>query len=532
MSVPRVAVVGSGPAGIACAKALARRGARVEMIDVGERLAPDRATLKQRLAAAAPAEWRAEDRAAAADNPTMRGEVFPRKFLFGGEELLRGQHEDAPVAADWPIIAQSFAAGGLSVAWGAALLPVDGADMSDWPFGRAALDDSFARVLGDLPLAARADDLSRSFPLYGKPERSLPLPGALRALLADLDRRRLPDDFRFGQARLAVHTEAHEAGRGCQSCGLCLSGCPYGAIHTMAAEIEVLKRRDVIDYRDGLMALSVREDARGPLLELRDLASGTDHEERFDATFVAAGAFGSLRIALASQRAFDEPVTMRDSQKFILPLLRLRRAPVDWPRAMTLPGVFLDYKARALSDHWIHAQVSGMNGYVLDRLRSGADAPVWRRALLRPIVERLLVAWCGLHSDHSASVEARLRAGDGARPAILRLEMRSHPRVTAAIRTAARQLAATSWRFGTLAVTPLLQAASVGGGNHLGGCLPMRRSPAGRWETDELGRLQAWRRVHFVDGAVLPSIPATTLALTIMANADRIATAAPLERTP
>ncbi|HET6161049.1 MAG TPA: FAD-dependent oxidoreductase [Dongiaceae bacterium] len=526
--MPRVAVVGSGPAGIACAKALARRGAQVDLIDVGERLSADRANLKQRLAAAAPTHWSAADRAAAAENPTMRS-GFPRKFLFGSDELLRGQHAAAPVAADWPIIAQNFAAGGLSVGWGAALLPIDTPDMAAWPFGRAALDASFARVLADLPLAARDDGLSTSFPLYGKSERALPLPGALRDLLTDLGRGNLPADFRFGQARLAVHTEAHEAGLGCQSCGLCLSGCPYGAIHTMTAELETLKRGNAIAYRDGLLALAVREDERGPLLQLCDLAAGTRREDRYDSIFIAAGAFGSLRIALASQQAFDQPVVMRDSQKFILPLLRLKAAPMEWPRALTLPGVFLDFKALDLSDHWIHTQISAMNGYVLERIGCGSDAPAWRRALLRPIAERLLIAWCGLHSDHSATVEAVLAAPDRTSPSTLRLAARPHAEGRSAIRRAAGRLATAGRRFGTLAATPLLQAVPVGGGNHLGGCLPMRRQPAARWDTDELGRLQAWRRIHFVDGAVLPSIPATTLALTIMANADRIAMAAPLE---
>jgi choline dehydrogenase-like flavoprotein len=36
------------------------------------------------------------------------------------------------------------------------------------------------------------------------------------------------------------------------------------------------------------------------------------------------------------------------------------------------------------------------------------------------------------------------------------------------------------------------------------------------------------RRVFVVDGSVLPSIPATTIAFTIMANARRIGRTAPL----
>lgn len=528
---PRVAVVGSGPAGIACARALLRRGVAVEMIDVGERLSPEAAALKQRLSSLAPERWHKADVAAATDNPTMSGTGFPQKYLFGSDQLTRGQHAAAPVEAAWPITAQSFAAGGLSVAWGAALLPITAVDMTGWPIERHELDAPYQRVLRDLPMAARDDDLSAEFPLYGKTERPLPLPAALADLLSDIGRASgVKDRIRFGQARLAVHTEPHEDGMGCQRCGLCLSGCPYGAIHTMAAALDGLRRRDAIRYRDGLMALEVAEDDGGPILKLRDIATGARRDERFDAIFVAAGTLGSLRIALASLQAFAERVTVRDSQKFILPLVRWRATPLDWPRMLALPGVFVDFKAHDLSDHWVHAQISAMNGYLLQRLHCGPDAAGWRRALLRPVIERLLVAWCGLHSDHSGTIETALTPPAAAAPASLTLAARTNAASPAAIRSAARRFARLAWRFGTVVATPMLQAAPIGGGNHLGGCLPMRRQPAGRWDSDTLGRLQYWQRIHFVDGAVLPSIPATTLALTIMANADRIATAAPLDR--
>src|SRR5690606_35923401 len=169
-----------------------------------------------------------------------------------------------------------------------------------------------------------------------------------------------------------------------------------------------------------------------------------------------------------------------------------------------------------------------INGYLLHRLGYEPEAAAWRRTLLRPLAERVLVAWCGLHSDHSGAIEATLTPPASAAPSILRLAARSGVTSEAAIQHAARRLARLALRSGTLALTPMLQTAPIGGGNHLGGCLPMRRHPTGRWDTDTLGRLQRWQRVHFVDGAVLPAIPATTLALTIMANADRIATAAPL----
>ena len=50
----------------------------------------------------------------------------------------------------------------------------------------------------------------------------------------------------------------------------------------------------------------------------------------------------------------------------------------------------------------------------------------------------------------------------------------------------------------------------------------MRLNLKERLETDILGRLYGHKRIHIVDGSIMPSIPATTIALLQMANADRI----------
>jgi len=52
----------------------------------------------------------------------------------------------------------------------------------------------------------------------------------------------------------------------------------------------------------------------------------------------------------------------------------------------------------------------------------------------------------------------------------------------------------------------------------------MSANPSGL-ETDLLGRPQGLKRTHIVDSSVLPSIAATTITFTVMANAHRIGTA-------
>ena len=72
--------------------------------------------------------------------------------------------------------------------------------------------------------------------------------------------------------------------------------------------------------------------------------------------------------------------------------------------------------------------------------------------------------------------------------------------------------------------TPMLIVAPTGRSFHSGGSFPMSANP-GEFQSDVLGRPYGFTRVHAVDSTVFPSIPATTITLSIMANAHRIATA-------
>ena len=74
-------------------------------------------------------------------------------------------------------------------------------------------------------------------------------------------------------------------------------------------------------------------------------------------------------------------------------------------------------------------------------------------------------------------------------------------------------------------ISPMLRAGLPGRGFHTGGTFPMRANP-GPFEVDVLGRPHGFERVHVIDASVFPSLPATTITLSVMANAHRIATAA------
>jgi choline dehydrogenase-like flavoprotein len=74
-------------------------------------------------------------------------------------------------------------------------------------------------------------------------------------------------------------------------------------------------------------------------------------------------------------------------------------------------------------------------------------------------------------------------------------------------------------------VSPAMRVGEPGRGYHTGGTFPMRRNP-GAFEVDLQGRPTGFSRVHLVDASVFPSLPATTITLSVMANAHRIGSVA------
>jgi choline dehydrogenase-like flavoprotein len=124
-----------------------------------------------------------------------------------------------------------------------------------------------------------------------------------------------------------------------------------------------------------------------------------------------------------------------------------------------------------------------------------------------------------LHSDESAAIEMTLKR-DGEKD-FLQLDAQPNPASRVVVKKVLRELFRQSRRLGGMPLAPLLQLAEPGRSFHCGGSLPMRAQPE-NFETDLLGRPRGWSRIHAVDASVLPSVPATTITFSVMANAHRI----------
>jgi len=133
----------------------------------------------------------------------------------------------------------------------------------------------------------------------------------------------------------------------------------------------------------------------------------------------------------------------------------------------------------------------------------------------------MLVAQGFLHSQHSSRIAVRLKKDPGSGTERLELRAELNPAARAQVRKLVFQLCKSARLTGALPLPMMLKFAEPGRSFHCGGAFPMCAAPRG-FQTDLLGRLPGWRRVHAVDATVFPSIPATTITLSAMANAHRI----------
>ncbi len=513
---------------VAAASALVGRGFRPVLLDVG--LGPDAAAveLKRELGETPADHWQPQalHRLKTVDAPSICG--IPRKRWFGSDFPFRALSDDRELEGTGVSMSRSYARGGFSNVWGASFKTPDPVDLMDWPMDLEGLGPHFAAVRTLMGL----DDPSPVSPCEdGGNADSLRLSRQARDLLADARRhgeRLKRAGIRVAPSQLAVRNGHSPGNTGCHYCGLCLFGCPYDCVYSAAKTLEDLRQSDRIDYRPGFLVERIQ--GRGARLQVQVWNLEQARREQFEASLilVGAGVLSTARIVLESLEHFDRPLTILHSDHFTLPFLRFRGSESVFEEELhTLAQLFVEIEDRSIEPRRLHLQIYTFNELYRDLIRQqlGPFAPFSGFAV-RKAVARLLAIFGYLPSQVSSSIELVLESG-GARRILLR--GRPHPRSDEIARRVARKLR-RHWR--QLGGLPLVSRTTVdlpGGGYHSGGIFPMSEEPAFP-RTDLLGRLPEFEHVHLIDASVLPTIPAIPTAVTVMANAHRIASLCPVPR--
>jgi len=526
----KIAVVGSGPSGVAAASALLERGHAVDVLDVGhtpgaasDALAGEVRGAIERGERPGRALYRALQHGpgGAARSPfaglaTLFGRVEAtrsQKRILGSTFVWDGADEAIPVERE--VVTRSLARGGLSNAWGAACYPWRAADFAGWPIAAADLAPHYARAAALLGLEQTKDALERAYPLLGDGVSDAPRnPGSpLERLLArwrERDAELAAAGLAPGRARLAVRSAA------CTRCGLCFYGCAFGAIWHAGQPLERLGVR----YRPGCFVHGFREEPGGVRVHGRAREGALD--ERYDALVLAAGVLSSLRIAADSLALHDRPVPLLDNELYLLPLFAPGAHPgFGFRSRFTLGEAVLAVEAGVVSSRPLHVQLYSFHEFFLAELGDLLRAlPGPLQELAWTALNALALAFVYLPGEDSTRATARVLAA-GAAPGRVSIDAHPQPESRAILARLLAHLRRLRGPLGFWPVPGLVKSTPFGFHGHLAGTLPMRAAP-GPLETEPSGRLAGTARVFVVDPAAFPTLPAQNLTFTAMANALRV----------
>jgi hypothetical protein len=298
-------------------------------------------------------------------------------------------------------------------------------------------------------------------------------------------------------------------------------GCPYGHIYKSGDTVEELKRNPNFSYRPDVVVTAVKESDDHVLISGHHRVSREPLEFRAGRVYLGAGVIPTTRILLRSLSAFEQPVRMLDSQYFLLPAFLTKRISKVRQEALhALSQVFVEIFDKEISPHTIHLQVYSYNDLIGGAVRKmmGPLAKPFDFAA-KELEGRLMLFQGFIHSKHSGSIRATLHQTGGSEQFELKGESNEEARLV--IGQVVRKLIRNASKIGVIPLPMMLQVADPGRSFHVGGSFPMRKQP-GRFETDILGRPSGWTRVHAIDATVFPSVPATTITFSAMANAHRI----------
>ena len=529
----RIAIVGSGLAAVSAAKVLIDRGVKPTLLDCGDLLDTKTSEIVERMSNLHPEKWDRLDVSHVAANESLHNKSFPQKLAFGSDYFYGANEHHQPIITDGIPPPVSYAKGGFSVGWGASVLPPDDKDIKCWPIGNQELKPYFKKVLSDLPYSACDDGLSKVFPLHSTSYDPLDLTLGNNEILKKMQNTRSiadSENISFGQSRLLVQSNKTSSTNGCSYCGYCMSGCVYGYIYKSSQDIDKLVDANLLEYIPNTLVLSVSEAEN--LVEVTMYSKNTSeiHKQIFDKLLLGAGAVNSTRIVLRSKKIFDREIRLLSTVTFIAPMFRAKGIKLDWPNINTQPGIFFEYKNEALSDHWIHTQLSTPNELVLDKLGIDLNKTNILQWLKKRMAEHLLIAHGNLHSDHANGYFIKLMQQTGRDGDVLHTRREQRKTTPIAIRKSVWKLFSLMRKLGCYVMFPFVQDSMKSGGYHVGGTMPMMENPIEETDTNLLGNPKGWQRIHVIDSSIFPSLPGTTIGLLAMANAARIASELDLDQ--
>jgi choline dehydrogenase-like flavoprotein len=512
-----VIVVGSGPAGVSTAIPLVEGGLRVLMVDGGKGpgVPPPKVDfLSARAGDAEQWKWMVGKDFHALN---MRDAVSPKLRAPSQAYVFDGFARDNQIYEEGFRAIGSLARGGLSNAWGCGVAQLSSDELAELPFAASEMRASYARVSQRIGISGRNDDDMADY--FGNDkflQSPIPMDELHTRLLHQYEKRRVKlraHGFKLGRSRLAALSADVSDRQACNLSGNCLFGCSRGTLYSAMHDLPSLRKHANFTELSGFLVDGLNRDNDGWRVTVKTGGHGERRSFSADKVILAAGTLATTRLVLnALNQRQSLPMLSNPTAAFMLwlpSMLGAKRLPgfglgqlsfaTDLRDGISAFGSTFSTTGILISEFTRHIPMSRRYGVDLSKglLSSCVVGNLFLPGQLTNARVRI---------DGGGSLIVSGAYGDSVAPLM---------------DEARKKLRKAYWSIGALLLPSSYTVGIPGGDIHYAGTLPMRDKPA-LGETSPFGEVKGMDGVYVVDGACLPTLPAKSHTLTIMANADRI----------
>jgi choline dehydrogenase-like flavoprotein len=514
-----VAIVGSGPAGVSAAYPLLKKGLKVLMLDGATATTPQYLTqpfLQTRQHGIDQHAWMLGKHY---HSLAMQNAVSPKLRVPSLAYVFDGFAQQNHIHSDKFIAVGSLATGGLSNAWGAGVARFSQAELKKFPVPIESWDEHYNSVAKRIGISgADDDDLSSYFGVDNVAAMPVTLDNNNHDFLQRYTLKHNAFEklhFRLGRSRIAVLTQDQGARKACNNSGNCLWGCNQGAIYSAAFDVIKLRTYTNFFLEDNVLVQNLIAHEDHWELQAQNTKNHNTHSYRVKKVFLAAGTLASTRLALHTLgKEHSVPLLSSPTAAFLV--WNYRR--FGNPRNKEFGLGQLSYTVDIDKNVTAFGSTFSTTGIPLAEFAS--KVPLSRRLAID--VCAALLSSCVVGNvflpGHLTHAQATYRKNG-----VLSIEGKYTHNVDELMLSAAATIRKAFWKMGGLVLPGSFTIGSPGSDIHYAGSLPMHEQPTFA-QTSATGELFGAKDLHIVDGACLPLLPEKSHTLTIMANAERIAT--------
>ena len=515
-------VVGSGISGVSCATALIKKkNVKVLMIDVGYELEKK---IKAKVNKLYNLDYKKWPKKIFNNSQNEYHKGIPLKKIFGSDYIYKTPRPYKFAYNSKIGLRPSFAKGGFSNIWGATVMPFYKNDILDWPLSFKKLEKYYKEVVKIFNISGQKDNLSKYFPLFKKNLFNLNFSeqgNVIYKFLKKNEKNLKKNGLFFGKSRLAFNKTKYAHKDGCIYCGMCLTGCPKKIIYSSNTTLENLKKNKKFKYISGFTVTDLKENNSN----VDVYASIKNSKKRICFTgkkvFLGAGVLQTTSIIANTLKLKNYKFEIKDNSLFYLPLLFKKSfINIQDQKVNTLSQIFFEILDKRISKKFVHAQLYLYNNLYKKELDKYLyPLKFFIPKIIERFISRLTILQIYLHSDYSSKLVFHYKSN---RPYEFSLEEKKNKKTYQTIKSILDKIKKNREFTGLYPIILFNKILRAGQSYHCGSTLPMKKKKSKKLCTDLLGRPKNFKRIHCIDASILPSIPATTITLSVMANAYRI----------